>query len=408
MIAVEQLAPIVGLVLACAALAVSRATMYRRLWPEMTCAEPRPSPPRALSRAEKEHVLDVLRSPRFVDQAPAEVVYTLLDEGEYLCSVRGMYRILASSAEVRERRDQLRHPAYAKPELLATAPNQVWSWDITVLRSLGGHLYLYVIIDIFSRKTVGWLLATKQSGPLAKRLIRETCSREGVEPAQLTIHSDRGTQMKSKTVAQLYADLDITASFSRPQVSNDNPYSEAQFKTMKYCAEFPDRFDSMNHARSFCRSFFEGYNEKHRHSGLRYLTPNQVHLGISARIVSARQCVLDAAHENHPERFVRSPPRALAPPAAVYINPPIEAKPSVGAPSSIEVDEDLAQHELHAGPAIGAASSIAARDHRVIARGRPGRLRTGEAGGPTAGLERSASARLGPMKCKVACGHSRR
>jgi putative transposase len=358
-----------------------------------------------LSAAEREHVLDVLRSDRFVDRSPAEVVYTLLDEGEYLCSVRGMYRILSANAEVRERRDQLRHPAYAKPELLATAPNQVWSWDITVLRSLGGHLYLYVIIDIFSRKTVGWLLARKQSGALAKRLIRETCRREGIDPAQLTIHSDRGTQMKSKTLAQLYADLDITASFSRPQVSDDNPFSEAQFKTMKYSAEFPERFDSMNHARCFCRSFFEWYNEEHHHSGLRYLTPNQVHSGSSASIVSARQRVLDAAHERHPERFVRSPPRALPPPPAVYINPPEEEEaPARGTPTASEVAEVDAQPELQAGPETvrtdaqlnlqtepaPAASLAVPRDHPVGARGRPGRPRPGEADGPTAGLERSA------------------
>lgn len=261
MIGVEQLAPIVGLVLACAVLAVSRATMHRRLRPMMSCVRPRPTPPRALSGEERENVLDVLRSERFVDQSPAEVVYTLLDESKYLCSVRGMYRILAASAEVRDRRNQLRHPAYARPELLATAPNQVWSWDISALRGPGksNHFYLYVVLDIFSRKTVGWMLATKQSGSLAKRLIREACMREGAVPTQLIIHSDRGTQMKSKTLAQLYADLEITASFSRPQVSNDNPYSEAHFKTMKYCPEFPDRFDSLDDARSFCRRFFDWY-----------------------------------------------------------------------------------------------------------------------------------------------------
>jgi putative transposase len=324
MSAAMELAPAVGAVAACVALAVSRATMNRRLRPVVSCTKPRPTPPRALSAVEKERVLDVLRSPRFVDQAPAEIVHTLLDEGEYLCSVRGMYRILAANAEVRERRNQLRHPAYTKPELLATASNQVWSWDITVLLGPGkwNYFYLYVILDIFSRKTVGWMLAGTQSAALAKRLIRETCVREGVDAGQLTVHSDRGTQMRSKTLAQLYSDLDITASFSRPQVSDDNPFSEAQFKTMKYCPAFPDRFTGMDHARSFCRGFFTWYNEAHRHSGLRYLTPNQVHSGTSASVVNARQRVLDVAHAKHPERFVRSPPRALAPPSAVYINPP--------------------------------------------------------------------------------------
>jgi putative transposase len=404
MIAVEQLMPLAGIVLACAALAISRASMHRRLRPVISCRKPRPSPARALSEKEREHVLDILRSPRFVDQAPTEVVYTLMDEGEYLCSVRGMYRILSANAEVRERRDQLRHPSYARPELLATAPNQVWSWDITALRGPEGHFYLYVVIDIFSRKTVGWLLARRQSGALAKRLIRETCRREGVEPAQLTIHSDRGTQMKSKTLAQLYADLDITASFSRPQVSDDNPFSEAQFKTLKYCAEFPDRFDSMNHARDFCRSFFDWYNEDHRHSGLRYLTPNQVHSGVSGSIVTARQRVLDAAHAQHPERFVRRPPKALAPPAVVYINPPKEEDKAASPPNLTEVTEDMAQLEAHptlvdaAQPRLDVmiprtaspSTPLAARDHPVGARGRPGRPRPGKAGGPTAGLERPA------------------
>ena len=349
MTGVETLIPIVGIVLACAALAISRGSMHRRLRPMVSCAKPRPTPARALSAVEKGIVLDALRSERFVDQSPSEVVYTLLDEGEYLCSVRGMYRILAANAEVRERRDQLRHPAYARPELLATGPNQVWSWDITALRGPGKskHFYLYVIIDIFSRKTVGWMVARQQNGSLAKRLIRESCRREGLDPSALIIHSDRGTQMRGKTLAQLYADLDITASFSRPQVSNDNPFSEAQFKTMKYCSEFPDHFDSMSQATTFCRRFFAWYNEEHRHSGLRYLTPNQVHSGSSATVVTARQRVLDAAHAKHPERFVRRAPRALAPPAAVYINPPEEMLNVPGEPISTEVSIDGVQPNLH-------------------------------------------------------------
>ncbi len=378
--AVEGLIPVVGVVLACAALAISRASMHRSLHPKMGCARPRPTPPRALSEVERTRVLDVLRSPRFVDQSPAEVVYTLLDEGEYLCSVRGMYRVLASNDEVRERRDQLRHPAYTKPELLATAPNQVWSWDITALRGPGkcNHFYLYVILDIFSRKTVGWMLARQQNAKLAERLIRETCRREGVDCAQLIIHSDRGTQMKSKTLAQLYADLDITSSFSRPQVSNDNPFSEAQFKTMKYCSEFPEQFASIEHARSFCRTFFEEYNEHHHHSGLRYLTPNQVHSGSSSSVVGARQAVLDEAHARHPERFVRRPPKALPPPAAVYINPPKESATS-GSPTATEVAAVEAQA---VEPSLDALD-----DQHVEAGGRPGRLRPGEAAGSTAGLE---------------------
>ena len=411
MMAVENLSPLVGVVLACAALAVSRATMHRRTQPVATHAAPRSPSPRALSADERSHVLGVLRSARFVDQAPAQVVYRLLDEGEYLCSVRSMYRILAANAELRERRNQARHPVYAKPELLATAPNQVWSWDITALRGPGkaNHFYLYVILDIFSRKTVGWMVAHKQCGSLAERLIRETCKREGIDRAQRTVHSDRGTQMKSKVLAQLYADLDILASFSRPQVSDDNPFSESAFKTLKYCAEFPDHFSSLNHARRFCATFFDTYNEHHRHSGLRHLTPNQVHSGAATTVVSARQAVLDIAHAKHPERFVRGASVAHPPPAAVYINPPREEVAASAEPhgltevSSVAETPPASEPQANVTPPTAnetSPPSPASGDHPVGALGLAGRPRPALAGGPTAGLEH-------PERCNSACTSSR-
>ena len=236
MIAVQPLAAQVGVAPACQALGVSRATFYRRQRSTPGHQQPRPTPARALCEAEREQILDVLAGPRFVDRAPAEVVATLLDEGHYLCSERTMYRILAADQPVRERRNQREHPQYSKPELVATAPNQTWSWDITKL--LGPtkwtYFYLYVVLDIFSRYAVGWMVADRENSALAGRLIEETCHKQGVQPQVLTLHSDRGAPMTSKCTAQLLADLGVTRSLSRPQVSDDNPFSEAQFKTLKY------------------------------------------------------------------------------------------------------------------------------------------------------------------------------
>ncbi len=247
-----------------------------------------------------------------MDKAPTEVYATLLDEGTYHCSVRTMYRILEDAGEVRERRDQARHPHYKAPELLATAPNQVWSWDITKL--LGpvkwSYFYLYVILDIFSRYVVGWMIAPHESSALAKRLIAETCEKQNVLPGQLTIHADRGSSMKSKPVALLLADLGITKSHSRPHVSDDNPYSESQFKTLKYRPGFPDRFGSIQDARSFCQDFFPWYNCEHRHSGIGLLTPEMVHYGKAELVTSQRRIVLSSALDAHPERFVRGTPSA--------------------------------------------------------------------------------------------------
>jgi putative transposase len=276
-------------------------------------------------------VLDVLHADRFVDQAPPEIYATLLDEGTYLCSLRTMYRILEARGEVRERRDQLRHPHYTKPELLATAPNQVWSWDITKLLGPAKwtYFYLYVLLDIFSRYVVGWMLAHRESRTLARRLIMETCEKEGIVPGQLTLHADRGTSMTSKPVAHLLADLGVTKTHSRPHVSNDNPFSESQFKTLKYQPGFPDRFLSYEHGHGHCGEFFPWYNYEHHHAGLAYLTPAAVHHGRVGEILAVRQAALDAAFAAHPERFVKRPPQTPRPPEAVWINPPAPQAPGV-------------------------------------------------------------------------------
>jgi len=322
----EQLAPEVGTAAACRAMGVARATLYRRRkssQPQMGDRTKRRQP-RALDESERRSVLDLLHSPRFVDKAPAAVYATLLDEGTYHCSIRTMYRILHDVREVRERRNQLRHPKYKKPELLATASNQVWSWDITKLLGPAKwtYYYLYVILDIYSRYAVGWMLASRENADLAKRFIRETIEKEDVDANGLTIHSDRGPSMKSHTVAQLLATLGVTKSHSRPHVSNDNPFSESQFKTMKYRPDFPDRFGSQEDARGFCHDFFAWYNEEHYHSGIGLLTPAMVHYGRASKVLAARQDVLLASYAAHPERFVHKPPSPLALPKAVWINPP--------------------------------------------------------------------------------------
>ena len=272
---------------------------------------------------ERQGVLDLLHT-RFIDQAPAQVHATLLDEGTYLCSPRTMYRVLDAAHEIKERRDQVRRPHYAAPELLATRPNEVWSWDITKLLGPAKwtYFYLYVILDIFSRYVVGWMLAPHESAALAERLIGETCAKHGIQPGQLTLHADRGASMKSKPVALLLADLGVTKTHSRPHVSNDNPFSEAQFKTLKYCPQFPERFGSIEDGRAFGQVFFPWYNQEHRHSGLGFLTPAVVHFGQAATVRAHRQQVLAAAYAAHPERFVKGRPHPADLPTAVWINPP--------------------------------------------------------------------------------------
>jgi putative transposase len=359
-----ELVPLVGVTAACQALGVGRASFYRRAQRHPGAAERRepvtpvapstgdggllgglvrltpvdpatPVPaaalaavhPRALSSAEQQAVLELLHSPRFRDAAPAAVYATLLDEGAYLASERTMYRLLAAAGESRDRRNQLVHPTYSKPELLATEPNQVWSWDITKL--LGPvkwtYYYLYVLLDIYSRYVTGWMVAHAEQAALAERLMAESIAKQGIPPGQLTLHADRGASMTSKPVAFLLADLGVTKTHSRPHVSNDNPYSEAQFKTLKYRPGFPERFSSIEEARAFCQDFFRWYNTQHRHSGIGLLPPEAVHYGRAEAMHQARAQVLAAACAAHPERFVRHPPRPPQLPTAAYINPPQRA-----------------------------------------------------------------------------------
>jgi putative transposase len=331
--AVTQLAPTVGIVAACDFLAVPRASFYRQrpvlgppASPAPAPATPaeRSAPARSLSEAERAGVLAVLHEARFQDRSPAAVQATLLDEGQYLCSIRTMYRILQQEGESGERRDQLVHPAYQKPELLATAPNQLWSWDITKLRGpvKWTYFYLYVIIDVFSRYVTGWMIAYREGAELARQFIEEAIGKHQVPAGQLTIHADRGRVMKSKPVAFLMADLGVTKSHSRPYVSDDNPYSESQFRTMKYRPEFPDRFGCIQDSRTFCQQFFQWYNEEHRHSGIALLTPAVVHFGETQTVLAHRQVVLDAAYHAHPDRFVRRPPKPMLLPSEVWINKP--------------------------------------------------------------------------------------
>jgi putative transposase len=313
----------IGIVAACDALRVSRASFYRWRAPNHG-PHPKKATPRALAASERAEVLSILHEDRFTDLAPAEVYATLLDEGRYVASISTMYRILHDRGEVRERRTQTTHVAYAAPELLAERPNQVWSWDITKLKGpqKWSYFHLYVILDIFSRYIVGWMVAPRESAALAEKLIATTCERQAIAPGQLTIHADRGSSMKSKPVAFLLADLGVTKTHSRPHVSNDNPFSEANFKTLKYRPAFPDRFGSIQDARAHARPFFDWYNQSHHHSGLALLTPYDIHHGQAQARVDARTTVLRTAQAVHPERFVHGLPTAPQPPSAVWINPP--------------------------------------------------------------------------------------
>lgn len=321
--AAETLASEVGTLAACRALDVSRSGLYRRRHPPPV-PRPRPKPDRALSEEEQQAVIDALNTEEFADLAPPQVYAKLLDRGIYLASLRSIYRILERHDQVRERRDVRRHPRYSKPQLVATGPNQVWSWDITKLLGPQKWVYyhLYVLLDIFSRLVVGWLLAERESAELATRLIGESYAKQGIAPGEVTLHADRGTAMMAKTMAQKLADLGISESHSRPRVSNDNPFSESQFKTLKYRPEFPDRFDSYRHAESVSRELFDWYNNGHQHSALAFLTPADVHYGRAANILAERQLVLDAAYAKTPERFVKGKPRVATLPDAIYINPP--------------------------------------------------------------------------------------
>jgi len=354
-----EIGPRLGVAPLCAALDVPPATYYRRRRPKPEPPRPRPSPARTLPSAERDAVLAVLHEPRFVDRAPAEIHAQLLDEGSYLCSQRTMYRILEENQEVRERRDQLRHPHYTAPQLLATRPNQLWSWDITKLLGPAKwtYFYLYVILDVFSRYVVGWMVAHRESAALAEKLIRETCARQGIAPGELTLHADRGSSMTSKPVAFLLADLGVTKTHSRPHVSNDNPFSEAQFKTLKYRPEFPDAFGSIMDARGFCQVFFPWYNTEHHHCGIALLTPEDVHRGRAAARLAARAEVLASAYAVHPERFVHGVPQPAPAPTAVWINAPKLPPPTLG--EKIDLVGSPQSHDLDLGKGVGTAQTNA-------------------------------------------------
>lgn len=393
MAGVEYLIPLVGIVVACAALCVSRASFYRAKAPPKP-RPPRPRPPRALDDAERAEVLAVLDSDRFADKAPAQVYAELLDDDRYLCSIRSMYRVLAAAAQVQERRDQRRHPTYVKPQLEARRPNQVWSWDITKVPGPVRGLYysLYVVLDIFSRYVVAWTVAPTESAAIGQQLIDGACVEHGVVPGQLTVHADRGSPMTAKSTAQFFIDLGITQSHSRPSVSDDNPFSEAAFKTFLYRPGIPERFGSLEDARAFFSALMRWYNEEHYHSGIALLTPGDVHRGTAPAIIAQRQAVLEAAHRAHPERFVGGKPAHPSPPPVVWINPPttalstteptplvVPAQPSAtqgGPPRAAAASEPIA-----ALPRARTASSgrHAARQLQAHARAKPRRRSSSEA-----------------------------
>ena len=339
---VIELIPITGEAMACRVLGTTRGELRRQRLRAFAASLMGPPAPRqarscalTLSQAERQCVLDTLGSERFVDVAPASVYATLLDEGCYLASVRTMYRLLLTHSGCAERRHQRRHTAYAKPELLATGPNQVWSWDITKLKGAAKWTYfhLYVILDIFSRYVVGWLIAPRECSGLAAQLIEETAQRQNIAPGTLSLHADRGASMRSKPVASLLVDLDITKSHSRPYTSDDNPYSEAQFKTLKYRPDFPERFGSIEDARAHCQTFFAWYNDEHRHSGIAHMTPNSVHHDLAQDLISTRQQALDVAFAAHPNRFKGRRPAPAQLPTAAWINPPIKKEINADIPT---------------------------------------------------------------------------
>jgi putative transposase len=319
----QELSQSVGTARACQALGLPRSRLYPR---QPTAGSSCPTPAHALSAEERTAIRAVLNSERFVDRAPRQIYAALLDEGTYLCHWRSMYRILHDFSEVGERRNQRQHPPYHKPELLAEGPNQVWSWDITRLRGPAKwtHFALYTVIDIFSRFIVGWMIAERESAELARQLIATAAANQQIQPEQLTLHADNGKPMKAKTLALLLSDLGIEKSHSRPSVSDDNPFSEAQFKTVKYHPTYPDRFSCVQDARAWSRPFFDWYNYEHYHVGLNLLTPASVHYGQAEAVRQQRQAVLAAAYAQYPQRFVRGEPVVKGAPDAVWINPPVQ------------------------------------------------------------------------------------
>lgn len=329
MLAVVELAPHVGLQAACQTLALNRAFVYRdrarrRVLVSCVTYRPRPRPPLAFSSTEQALLLGLLHSERFVDLAPAAIFALLLDEKRYHGSIRTMYRLLAAQNQTGERRNQRVHPVYAKPELLASAPNEVWSWDISKLRGpvKWSYYHLYVILDIFSRYVVGWMIAYRETAELAEQLIADTIAKQNIAPGTLTLHADRGTSMRSKPVAALLVDLQVAKTHSRPHVSDDNPYSEAHFKTLKYRPDFPDRFGSIEDARAHCQQFFHWYNTEHCHSGIGLMPPDAVHYGRAVALRAQRAVTLEAAFIAHPNRFKGIAPQPPSLPTAAWINPP--------------------------------------------------------------------------------------
>lgn len=306
----------------CAALSEPRASWYRFLKPHPMISN-MPRSPRRLTDTEELMILNTLNEERFQDMAPGEAYATLLDEGVYLCSERTMYRILSRYGQNVIRR-QSAPRVYAKPELLATCPNELWSWDITKLKGPAKwtYYYLYKILDVYSRYVVGWMLAYRESAALAQDLIAETCLKQVIIPGSLTVHADNGSSMKSGKLAQLLTDLGVLKTHSRPHVSNDNPFSEAAFKTLKYRPGYPERFGSIEDARLFCKEFFAWYNTEHRHSGIAMVTPENVHYNIHKKILTARSLTLEQAYQLHPERFVKGVPKIQQVPKEVWINKP--------------------------------------------------------------------------------------
>ena len=323
---VNDISDQIGTKTACDAFGLARSSYYYQPKPAVQddYHSERKSPDFAYSHQEKQNILDVMNSELYMDQTPYEIFASELDRGKYLCSIRTMYRILAENDQVKERRNVKRSCNYHKPELLATQPNEVWSWDITKLKGpqKWTYFYLYVILDIFSRYVVGWMVAFRELASLATKLIEETCKRQNITPGQVTLHADRGSSMKSKPVAFLLSDLGITKSHSRPYVSNDNPYSESQFKTLKYCPDFPNKFNCIAEAREFCRYFFNWYNTQHYHSGIGFLTPESVHYGFAEEVLLERKNVLLKAFEENPERFRNKKPALQNLPKSVWINKP--------------------------------------------------------------------------------------
>ena len=319
--AVEELRETTGAAEASRVLSVPRSSIYRARHPKPEPSS-RPTPGRALQPAEKAEVRAILNSERFCDRSPREVYATLLDEGRYLCDWRTMYRVLEEHDEVRERRNQRPATRRVKPELRATAPNQVWTWDISYLKGAGCFYYLYTIIDMYSRYIVGWMIADRESAELAEKLIAETCAKQGIERGELVLHADRGSAMRSQTVSALLKKLGVTKSHSRPYTPTDNPYSEAHFKTMKYSPNYPRQFSGIQHSRRWTRVFVQWYNREHHHSGLGLMTPATVHYGEVKQVKAQRQRALDAAYAAHPERFVSGRPTAPEPPKEVWINRP--------------------------------------------------------------------------------------